>query len=493
MSALTPFTSAVALDSTPSQTVELLPDPLLPVLARPLSIVGDHTYAAIWPYVRRRGAPRPIGRELIFVRDDGHLVIGSAEDSAPPELLLPLPARPPLPEDRLWSGAGLQRYLDGSRPDPADVFRRLVAVLNQFVDFTGSLAEPALMAEFFATYILTTWFSPAFSILGLLWITGDHGAGKSRLLSLLARLAHLGLFLPVPPPPAALRALAGLGASLAVDDANFLGHQSPAFNWSSPSRHSLLLAGRQRGALVTVTQVGPGVAHGARHTRQLDVSGPRIFAAVHQPQPAIAGYFLVVPLVRTAAVALAAADPADPAAWPAGMSPRDLVDDLWALALSRLRDLPPHLPLAAQAAAAPAPQLPFTPAVAATPLLGASLQPWHALLAVASWLSASGPGTAVPGLLNRLLGLAQAYHAHRPAFETSDFTILILRALFECVSAQYSALASAALATFADDDNDDNDDNDDDVVTLKVVPRRLLQKVVPRLGQADGVADSKPS
>jgi hypothetical protein len=508
-----------------SQQVTLLPDPALPGLSRPLAVVGHHTYVAIWPYVNRGQSANPVARELILVRDDSQLLVtppkpssrsiirhSKATEPQPPTDWF-LPIRPPLPADRLWSGTGVQRYLDGHRPDPAAVFSSLVAVLNQFVDFTGSLGAPALMAEFFATYLLTTWFSPAFPFLGLLWLTGDNGAGKSRLLALLARLAHLGLYLPVPPPPAALRSVASLGASLAVDDADFLSPRPNNGQWSVSTRHALLLAGRQRGALLPVTLAEPGSPAGARHTRQLDVSGPRLFASVRPPHPSIARYFLVVPLVRTPEASLAAADPADPAAWPAGLTLTGLVDDLWALALSRLHELPPHLPLAAHAAASadthshpsldvqrpglrpsslslPTSHLPLAAQAAASlpptppsrstpneasghthtpthalPLLGSSLQPWHALLATASWLSSAG----VPGLLDRLLGLAQAYQAQRPASETADFTILVLRAVIDCVStifqnqidqdqAAHIAEYNRAGGTVDDDEDETNDD-----------------------------------
>src|SRR5205814_1652762 len=136
-------------------------------------------YVAIWPYVNRslagvrrarRSTANPVARELILVRDDGQLLIAPslAANASPrdptqhrrvgapqPPSEWFLPSRPPFPADRLWSGAGVQRYLDGHRPDPAAVFNSLVAVLKQFVDFTGSLGPPALMAEFFATYVLT--------------------------------------------------------------------------------------------------------------------------------------------------------------------------------------------------------------------------------------------------------------------------------------------------------------------------------------------------
>jgi hypothetical protein len=78
----------------------------------------------------------------------------------------------------------------------------------------------------------------------------------------------------------------------------------------------------------------------------------------------------------------------------------------------------------------------------------------------------------VPGLFDRLLGLAQAYHAQRPAAESADLTVLALRGMFECVSNSYEKLLdqsqAAAVAEYnraggtvdADEDEDGTDDDD---------------------------------
>jgi hypothetical protein len=74
--------------------------------------------------------------------------------------------------------------------------------------------------------------------------------------------------------------------------------------------------------------------------------------------------------------------------------------------------------------------------------------------------------------------------ANSPSTTTASFAMLL--APMNSLSCWMMA-KDARDARDARDDNDDNDDDDDDddnVVTLKVVPRRLLQKVVPRLGRA---------
>jgi hypothetical protein len=76
----------------------------------------------------------------------------------------------------------------------------------------------------------------------------------------------------------------------------------------------------------------------------------------------------------------------------------------------------------------------------------------------------------VPGLLDRLLGLARAYYANRPAPETADLTVLALRGLFECVSTIYHELFQHDLAASVAEYNraggtvgkDEDETNDDD-------------------------------
>src|SRR5690349_18501890 len=66
MSALTP--------SSGTQEITLLSGLGLPSLARPLAVIGDHTYAAIWAYFDRGDSTRSVAPQLLLVRDDGRLL-----------------------------------------------------------------------------------------------------------------------------------------------------------------------------------------------------------------------------------------------------------------------------------------------------------------------------------------------------------------------------------------------------------------------------------
>ena len=102
----------------------------------------------------------------------------------------------------------------------------------------------------------------------------------------------------------------------------------------------------------------------------------------------LASRTIIVPLIRTADAEKANADPCDYRLWPV---PRAvIVNDLWALALAHMGDLPRYDAKIADSAT----------------LLGRNLEPWRAILAVAEWLTERG---TVEGLAERMTQPAHAY------------------------------------------------------------------------------------
>jgi hypothetical protein len=152
-------------------TVQLL-DAAPPTIRRPLCLVDGQSYAAAWVPVQHtvsrtieNGIPVEHNPPLVSIEDALLIVTGDgtlyADGSAPgarplAELGLPvqLPVQPP--PDKTWSGAGVKRYLQGDRPDPAEVFRRVAAVIDRFVDFRKSLGPQEIMCKLVACHVLAT-------------------------------------------------------------------------------------------------------------------------------------------------------------------------------------------------------------------------------------------------------------------------------------------------------------------------------------------------
>jgi hypothetical protein len=403
-------------EAAPIGTVQMLDTAPL-TIRRPLCLIDGRAYAAAWVPVQRTETQGVVAGEvvkhdpplvtvaevLLIVADDGTLYAAGDAPGARPlrelGLLVRLPSPPP--PERGWSGAGVKRFLAGERPDPAEVFRRLVSVVDRFLDFSRSLASQETMCELVACYILGTYFLDAFNVVGYLWPNGERGTGKTSFLQVVVELAYLGQLILAGSSYACLRDLADYGATLAFDDAEAVMDTRR----TDPDKRTLLLAGNRRGATVAVKELV-----GERWvTRHVNTFCPRLFSAIRLPDEVLGSRSIIVPLVRSGDPLRAKANCLDPEDWPCDR--RRLADDLWALGLARLPELPAHDREAADLAA----------------LAGRNLDPWRPILAVAHWLQERH---GVEGLFDRLHALAVNYQQNeRGEYEDSDRTRVLFRVL----------------------------------------------------------------
>ncbi len=204
---------------------------------------------------------------------------------------------------------------------------------------------------------------------------------------------------------AALRDLADYGATIAFDDAEPLADPN---NKNNEEKRALLLAGNRRGATVPIKEIAPDQKW---HTVYINNFAPRLFSAIKIPDPVLASRTIIVPLIRTADKYKGDADALDYSLWPHPLA--GLVDDLWALALTHMKELSHY------EATVPAESI----------LTGRSLEPWRALLSVAQWLTDRG----AEGLFDRLGKVSRYYQTERDDFEAEDITRLTVRALILCL------------------------------------------------------------
>jgi hypothetical protein len=198
-----------------------------------------------------------------------------------------------------------------------------------------------------------------------------------------------------------LRDLADYGATLAFDDAEAV--MDP--RRTDPDKRTLLLAGNRRGATVAVKEL-----EGDRWvTRHVNTFCPRLFSAIRLPDEVLGSRSVIVPLVRSGDPLRAKSNCLDPEDWPCDR--RRLVDDLWALGLAYLPELPACDREAADLAS----------------LAGRNLDPWRMMLGVAYWLQERH---GVDGLFDRLHALAVSYQQNeRGEYEDGDRTRVLLRVL----------------------------------------------------------------
>jgi len=401
-----------------SPKVEILDkEPLF--IKRPLCLLNGKAYAATWLYIKvtedkateteedgENKSPEVTYKRVLFIiRNDGELFSAQPGDIITPitylgaKVLLPEMPKP----EKIWSSAGVKRYQKGLRPKPHLVFEQVVDVVDRFIDFEGSLASQRETAELIACYVLATWFLDGFNVIGYLWPNGQRGSGKTQLIALVAELAYLGELILAGSSYASLRDLADYGATLAFDDAENLSDS----RLTHPDKRALLLAGNRKGNVVSLKeQVGRNWK-----TRHVNTYCPRLFSAIELPDPVLASRTITIPLIRTPDRQRANSDPVDYDLWPHDR--RQLVDDLWALGLSKLPELPAYERIVNQKAR----------------LVGRNLEPWRAILAVAMWLEDNG----VAGIWERMEQLSWQYHTEeQPTLQSGDLTYLVIRALLSC-------------------------------------------------------------
>jgi hypothetical protein len=411
-------------EAVPVVTVELL-DAEPEAVRRPLCLAGGRAYAAAWCQARlvtrrsvdpdtlrvREHSPplETVEERLVIVRDDGAAFTdGAGLPGARPlaEMGLPVRLSAPVRPGRGWSGAGVKRYLAGERPDPANVFGRVVSVVCRYLDFDRSLAPQETMCELVGCYALSTYLLDAFHVVGYLWPNGGAGSGKTTLLNVVAEMGYLGEVILGSSTCATLRDLADYGATLAFDDAEAV----MDVKRTDPDKRTLLLAGNRRGAYVAVKEPAGKDRWVTRHVHAFC---PRLFSAIRLPDPVLGSRSIVVPLVRSGDEKRTKASVQDHASWPCDR--RRLIDDLWALGLAHLAELPRH----------------DAEAAALARLAGRDLEPWRALLAVAHWLQERH---GVAGLFRDLERLSMTYQSERQDFDPASANPrLLLWALRELI------------------------------------------------------------
>jgi hypothetical protein len=199
--------------------------------------------------------------------------------------------------------------------------------------------------------------------------------------------------------------MADYGATLAFDDAEAVMDTRR----TDPDKRTLLLAGNRKGATVAVKEL-----QGEQWvTRHVSTFCPRLFSAIRLPDAVLGSRCIIVPLVQSGDAHRSKANPMDPDCWPCDR--QRLIDDLWALGLTNLPEMPRYDRAAADKAE----------------LAGRALEPWRNVLAVAYWLEDKH---GMKGLSRKMEDLSVAYQKERGDYEDNDASRILFRALLDLTS-----------------------------------------------------------
>jgi hypothetical protein len=375
------------------------------IMDRPLRMIGPHTYGVTWVPIGEKGsAGNKAQTEIIILRDDG---VSFCESDIPGTnsidelpVLLDLPHRPS--STKLLSPQGLKRFMEGKRPNPAEVFAKVVDCIDAFVSFEGSLADQRPMCELAAGWIMSTYCLDAFHVVGYLWPIGEKGSGKTQFLNTVSTLAYLGRTITSGSSFASIRDEAHYGATIAFDDCEDVRRLDT-------EKRELLLAGNTRGTTISLKELVGEIWK----TRYVNNFAPRLFSSIGLPDDVLSSRTISVPLVASVDKSKTRRSPARNSDWPHSIS--ELIDDLWLLGITSTH------------------RIHECDAEASTHsnLEARNHDIWRPILAIAFWLQNDH---GVAGLFDRLTVIAESYHDQSLDYRGFDNVTLLLQAAYRYVA-----------------------------------------------------------
>jgi hypothetical protein len=284
----------------------------------------------------------------------------------------PEPAEPTISAAPGWSASSRRRWLEGEQaPNPASLFRRLVARIDRYLALPDDQAEgttATLALWSMLTYVFRCWDSVCYLHLG-----GALGSGKSTAFSVLSRLVFRPISSSSMKAPTLFRTLGDSGGVLILDEAERLKSNTP----DQEEVLGMLLAGYRRGGCAVRLEATPD-GKGFRPV-SFDVFGPKALACIAGLPPALASRCIALTMFRAPPNSRKPKRRIDakPEKW------QSLRDDLHCLAIE---NGPTWLELARKSDVVPA------------GVNGRDFELWQPLLALASWIDDHGER----GLLDRM-------------------------------------------------------------------------------------------
>lgn len=101
---------------------------------------------------------------------------------------------------------------------PSETLDQIYNFITKYIDFQDDTHIP----KFIALYIMGTYVYSAFPAFPYLWLHGESGTGKSRLLQIISILSYYGIFVSKISASALYRTVEGTGSTVCIDEAEKL-------------------------------------------------------------------------------------------------------------------------------------------------------------------------------------------------------------------------------------------------------------------------------
>jgi hypothetical protein len=300
---------------------------------RPIFRIKSQPYSATWLTVSKSdGEGRERDALVVFSGDfrerysDIQLEGHSSLSEAPFKLDL---QGKPRPAAALSAEAYIDHVIEQQPfPTPAETFRELASSVDRFVAFDGSFATQTDMADFLACWVLSTYATCEFDVVGYIWPNAERGSGKTQCLNTITELAYLGLTTTSSSSFASIRDEAMLGATIGFDDCENIKKMDH-------NKRELLLAGNTKGASVALKVQGR--REGDWETQYVDPFAPRAFTSIGLPDPVLESRTIMIPLVQSSDQARTRRKPKNHDDWT--IRPSKLRDYAWLNVVCGLADI----------------------------------------------------------------------------------------------------------------------------------------------------------
>ena len=217
-------------------------------------------------------------RELLPIKEGSALQLGgrSVVIREPPGAL----GRSPR-----WEYCHVQAFLHGYTPEPQEVFRMVRDLYNKYLDFR----DPHT-ADILALWAIGTYLYPLFESYPYIALLGPKGSGKTKTISLTAKLAFNTRVASDISPSALFRVVEATRATLGIDESERLsGGRDALVN----NLRLLLNAGYKRGS--------PAIRIEGEdfHVREFEVYAPKILASIRGLEDVLESRCILITMLRT--------------------------------------------------------------------------------------------------------------------------------------------------------------------------------------------------
>ncbi len=184
-----------------------------------------------------------------------------------------------------WEYGHIQAFLQGDTPQPQDVFGRVRALYDKYLDFRHPHT-----ADVLALWAMGTYLYPLFETYPYIALMGPKGSGKTKTISLTARLAFNMRVTSDISPSALFRVVEATRATLGIDESERLSHGRDAVVMNL---RLLLNAGYKRGSPALRIE-GEDFK-----VREFEVYGPKILASIRGLEDVLESRCILITMLRT--------------------------------------------------------------------------------------------------------------------------------------------------------------------------------------------------